>query len=86
MKSTLIIIFNNSYDRMLSSRFIRVQETNISAQIFTRERVRVIIFSHYLYHILLWVLFFFVGGGTVDGMGKEVRPRLTTGLRGGPHG
>jgi hypothetical protein len=52
MKSTLIIIFNNSYDRMLSSRFIRVEETNISAQIFTRERVRVIIFSHYLYHIL----------------------------------
>ncbi len=85
MKSTLIIIFNNSYDRMLSSRFIRVQETNISAQIFIRERVRVIIFSHYLYHILLWVLFY-VGGGTVDGMGKEVRLRLTPGLRSGPHG
>jgi hypothetical protein len=52
MKSTLIIIFKNSYDRMVSSRFIRVQETNIGAQIFTRERVRVIIFSHYLHHIL----------------------------------
>jgi hypothetical protein len=29
---------------------------------------------------------FFVGDGAVDGIGKEVRPRLTPGLRGRPRG
>ena len=29
---------------------------------------------------------FFVGGGAVDGIGKDVRPRLTPSLCGGPRG